>query len=262
MTAPLGAVAFLSRSENRIQALVALADRPFVRNELATEIGVSRVTAQRILNDLVRHGWVTVDGRTYRVTELGRIVSEEFQSLLETIAAVQQLATIDPWLPAEFDVDRRHLYDARITVPTPGDPIAPVRHSIDLMRAAVTIRGLAAGIAPEAVRINRDCVVDGGQSFEVVFSGGVLDVVADDPQMSTWMRELLDAGGTVYRHETLTLLVGEFDGECLGLGVMDEPGVPQGFLECCHEDVLNWFDSTFERYRDASTRVDAETFPL
>jgi hypothetical protein len=128
------------------------------------------------------------------------------------------------------------------------------------MRAADAVRGLGTGITPDALRANRDAVVDGGQSFEVVFSGGVLDVVAADARMAGWMREMLDAGATVYRHDAVDLLLGEFDGEVVALGVADESGVPRGMIESGDAGLREWFETTFERYRDEADPVDRGAF--
>jgi predicted transcriptional regulator len=260
VTSPLDAVGFLARSENRVRALSTLADRPCDRTELAAAVGVSRVTAQRILDEFVRRGWATEAGRTYRATEIGGIVSESFASLLDTMEATERLAAVEPWLPETFDVDLRRLTDARVTLPAPGDPLRPVRRATELMRAADAVRGLGTGITPDALRANRDAVVDGGQSFEVVFSGGVLDVVAADVRMAGWMREMLDAGATVYRHHTVDLLLGEFDGEVVALGVADDSGVPRGVIETADADCRRWFEATFARYRDEADPVERGTF--
>lgn len=262
MATPLDAVDFLARSENRVRALATLATRPHDRSDLVEAVGVSRVTAQRILDDFVRYGWaiVTVEDRTYRATPTGSLVSEAFETLLDTIDTTQRLSAVVPWLPPDFDVDLRRLTDAEIILPVQSDPIAPVRRSTELMGDAESVRGLGAGIAPDALRVNRDCVVDGGQLFEVVFSGGVLDVISSDARMSEWLGEMLDAGASVYRHEDVGLLVGEFDGTVVGLGIGDESGVPRGWLESRDPAVLDWFASTFERYRAEAEPIERATF--
>jgi predicted transcriptional regulator len=257
---PLDAVEFLARSENRVRALTTLADRPCDRTELAEAVGISRVTAQRILDELDRRGWAAADGRTCRATEVGVIVSESFASLVDTLEATERLAAVEPFLPDDFDVDLGLLIGARVTLPAPGDPLRPVRRSTELMREADAVRGLGTGIAPDALRANRDAVVDRGQSFEVVFSGGVLDVVAADARMAGWMWEMLDAGATVYRHDSVALLLGEFDGEVIGLGVADESGVPRGMIESEDAALGEWFETTFERYREEAEPVDTDMF--
>lgn len=253
-------VEFLARSENRVRALKVLGDRSCDRDELAEAVGISRVTAQRILDALVGRGWVTDEGRTYRATQSGTIVSEEFESLLDTMEAMRRLSAVVPWLPPDFDVDLRRLTDARVFLPAPDDPMSPVRRSTDRMGEADSVRGLGTGIAPDALRVNRDSVVDDGQSLEVVFSDGVLEVIAADARMSEWVREMLDAGASLYRHEDIGLLAGEFDREVVGIGAGDGSGVPQGYIESRDDEVRNWFERTFERYRSDAEPVKRELF--
>lgn len=260
MNSPLDAVAFLARSENRVRALVTLVTRPFDRDGLADEVGVSRVTAQRILDDFVQRGWATAEDLTYRATDLGSIISEEFETLLDTVDTTQRLAAVLPYLTPEFDVDMRSLTDARITLPTHSDPLAPVRRSTELMGEAASVRGVGAGIAPGALRVNYESVVEGGQSLALIFSEGVLNVIAADPRMSGWIREMLEAGASVYSHEDVGLLVGEFDGEVIGFGVADKSGIPRGFVESEAEEVLDWFEDTFERYRSEAGVVTTDAF--
>ncbi|WP_416838426.1 helix-turn-helix transcriptional regulator [Haloferax sp. DFSO52] len=260
VTSPLDAALFLARSENRVRALNALTERPYDRADLAETLGISRVTAQRTLDIFITYRWATVENRCYRATELGEVVFAEFESMLETLETTQRLAVVTPWLPREFDVDVRRLTTARITLPASGDPTAPLRRATELMGNATAIRGVGSGIASDVLRTNHRAVVEDGQSFEVVFSGGVLDVIAADKQMSRWLSELLEAGGTIYRHETPDLLLGEFDRDVIFMGVADESGTPQGAIESSDPAVREWFETTFERYRTEATPVDAESF--
>lgn len=254
----LADVAFLASSPNRIRALDALADGPYDRDELQDALGISRVTAKRILDDFETRGWIVRDEHAYRTTPLGDVIATEFGDLLDTMATMRKLSTVHPWLPDDFDVDLRQLADARITLPTSSDSVAPVRRSAELMSKADAVRGLASGIAPEALRINRDCVVEDGQSFEVVFSTDVLDVIRADSTMARWLREILDAGGQVYSSESIDRLLAEFDNRTVAVGLTDETGVPRALVESESEVMCEWFRSIFEFYRDEAEPVNSE----
>lgn len=199
----LAEVSFLASSANRVRTLDMLATGSYDRYELKEQLGISRVTVKRVLDDFETRGWVVSEDRTYRTTPLGDIIASEFGNLLDTMATIGKLSAVLPWLPDGFDVDLRQLADARITLPSKSDSIAPVRRSIELMDEADTVRGLGAGIAPEALRINRDRVVNHNQSFEVIFSTDVLNIITADSTMTGYLVEILDAGGRVYSHESL-----------------------------------------------------------
>lgn len=254
-------VSFLAASTNRGRALAALAEGPRERTDIEDALGVSRVTAKRILDDFEARGWVVREGRTYRITPLGDTLASAFEELLETVSTTRTLSTVLPWLPDSFDVDLRRLSEVRVTIPSPSDSVAPVRRSSELMRQAREVRGLATGIAPETLQVNRDRVVGGDQSFEVVFSEGVLEVVRSDSRMTRWLREILEAGGRAYVHEDVAYMLGEFDRETVVLGLNDPAGAPRAVLESDDEAMLEWFGRQFETHRSEARPLDAETFP-
>ena len=257
----LNDVSFLSGSPNRVRALAELGGAPHERSDIEETLGISRVTAKRILDDFEARGWATREGRTYRTTLLGDAIAAEFRGLLETVSTMRTLSTVLPWLPEGFDVDLRRLSDVRITLPDPSDSVAPVRRSSELMHEAEEVRGLAVGIAPDTLRVNRDRVVGGEQSFEVMFSTDVIDVVRSDSRMTGWLHDILEAGGRAYVHDDVGCMLGEFDRRTAALGLRDSTGAPRAVLESEDEAMLEWARRTFEAHRDEATPLDAETFP-
>lgn len=51
-------ITFLARSEHRIAVLDALQEAPRARHELRELTGASRVTVNRVLDDLEDRGWI------------------------------------------------------------------------------------------------------------------------------------------------------------------------------------------------------------
>jgi predicted transcriptional regulator len=217
------------------------------------------VTAKRILDDFETRGWAVRDGRTYRTTPIGDALASAFADLIETVSTTRRLSTVLPWLPDSFDVGIGELSDVRVTLPDPSDSVAPVRRSSELMRRAREVRGLAIGIAPDTLWANRDRVVGGDQSFEVVFSEGVLEVIRSDPGMTACLREILEAGGRVYAHGNVEYMLAEFDRETVALGLSDPTGAPRAVLESDDEVMLAWFREQFEAHRSEATPLDAES---
>jgi predicted transcriptional regulator len=254
----LSDVSFLSRSRNRAEALATLADGALTRTELEERVGISRVTAKRILDGFRVRGWVEAEDGRYRMTPLGDVLATEFEELLETVTTVRTLSAVLPWLPTEFDVDLRRIEDVRVTLPSRTDSVAPIRRSAELMRGARTVRGLATGVAPEALRANRNCVVESEQSFEVVFSADVLDLIRSDPTMSALLGEILEAGGRVYSHDGVACMLGEVDRDLVVLGLTDETGVPRAVVESRDASVRRWFEGTFKTHLAAAERVEAD----
>jgi len=91
MSTPLEELEFLTRSSNRVAVLDALTEAPQNRDRLQERTGVSRVTLHRILTDVETMDWVERDGRTYRATRLGTLVTEEFGELHRLLRTVDDL---------------------------------------------------------------------------------------------------------------------------------------------------------------------------
>lgn len=257
---PFDTVAFLAGSPNRIAVLDALATLgPLSRPDLAEEVGVSRVTVGRSLDEFVERGWVTREGPAYRVTSIGEVVSETFGSLLRTMESMDRLATVLPWLPPDFDVDVRRLQTARITVPTWSDSVAPIRRAVDLCAGLDVLRVCPSGVAPDVIQGIRDAAVEDGADVEVVATANVLEIIREDPTMRGWFDDLLGVGGRLYEHPGHRYLIAVCDRTAV-IGMNDETGAPRGLVESDDAAVLDWVHTTIDRCREEAEPVEDEAF--
>jgi predicted transcriptional regulator len=257
---PFEAVAFLTGSPNRLAVLDALvADGPRDRDGLVDEVDVSRVTVARVLDALVERGWAAREGRVYRATPVGAVVAAEFGSFLDTLTAMETLSLVFPWLPDDFDVDLRRLADARVTVPTWSDYVAPVRRAAELCQGLDALRVCASGVAPDVIEAIRDAAVEDGASVEVVMTTSALDVVRGDPTMRGWFRELVADGGRVSEHPGHPYLVATCDRTAV-VGMNDEAGAPRGLVESTDAAVLKWVEARIDRCQAEATPVASGAF--
>ncbi|MFC7251658.1 helix-turn-helix transcriptional regulator [Halomicroarcula sp. GCM10025324] len=253
-------IVFLAGSPNRIAVLSALSvDKPVDRHDLVEDLSISRVTVQRILDSLGSRGWVASEGRDYRITPIGEVIVEEFQSSLDTFESMERLSLVLPWLPAGFDVDLRRLSDARITLPTWSDSVAPVRRAAELCRNLDDLRVCASGVAPDVIRGIRDAAVEDRAEVEVVATASAIDVIRDDSTMRGWFADLGDAGGQVYEHPGHPYLIGLCDRTAV-IGVNDDAGMPRGLIESTDTVAYEWVRSMFDQCREESEPVGDGAF--
>jgi predicted transcriptional regulator len=251
---------FLAGSPNRIAVLDALtAGEPVDRRDLVDDLGLSRVTVTRIVNGLESRGWVTGEGTTYQATPIGEIVLEEVQSLLDTFESMERLSLVLPWLPDDLDVDLRRLTDARITLPTWSDSVAPVRRAAELCRGVDELTVCASGIAPDVIKGIRDAAVEDGADVEVVVTADAIEVVRDDPTMRNWFGEVVDSDGQIYEHRGHPYLIGLCDHIAV-IGVNDNDGMPRGLIESTDTAVYEWVRSTTDRCRAEARPVGSDAF--
>lgn len=253
-------IAFLAGTPNRISVLDALAAGESVsRRELVEELDISRVTVKRILDALESRGWVSMEGVVYRTTATGSVVLEEFQSLLRTVESMERLSIVRSWLPEDFEVDFRRLLDARITLPTWSDSVAPVRRAAELCRGLDDLRVCASGVAPDVIKGIRDAAVEDDADVEVVATTSALDVVRTDPTMRGWFADIADADGLVYEHPDHPYLIGLCDRTAI-IGVNDDDGMPRGLVESTDVKAYEWVQSTIDRCREEAQPVAAHAF--
>jgi DNA-binding HxlR family transcriptional regulator len=126
MDSPLEAIAFLARSENRVQVLRTVADEGRSRQQLREELPISRTTLARILNEFETRGWFARTGQVYTTTPAADAILAMFVPLLETVEGVHNLGeAIDLLPPPARSVEFRHFRDADITTPTTENPAEP-----------------------------------------------------------------------------------------------------------------------------------------
>lgn len=133
---------FLVSSAHRVGVLNALTSAPCDRRALRTATGASSPTMSRILTDFQDRYWVERDGNTYRLTELGMYVADQFEEFREAMAYQRRLREVWPWLPHEIDGFSIELFtDVVVSQPGPGYPYKPVERLTELFETTRTMRG-------------------------------------------------------------------------------------------------------------------------
>ncbi len=264
MGTALDDIAFLARSPNRFAVLEALATGSLDRRELMDDVGISRATLGRIFADLQERGWIEqADGR-FRTTALGDIVATEFANTRETISTVEKLGAIAQWLPTdEFDFDLRRLGDARITVPTQSDPLAPVRRAVDRVRTADHVLLVTPATAPENLAVMVDRVESGTLSMDIVMSRTLLETVSANDTMRVEFARLFDSERTtVYRYDgEISFIVAVVD-DTVDIAISDDEGIPRALIESDDESVHAWATERFDSYRRRSEAISDDDWGM
>lgn len=131
-------VAYLTRSEHRVQVLEALSgtipkpglDTPgYAPRELRDRTEASEATVNRILNEFDERGWARRDASgEYTATPTGQAIAIELAPLLDSMSAIRHLGDAVALLPLnELSIGLRHFRDARVR-----EPEAPQPRDIDM----------------------------------------------------------------------------------------------------------------------------------
>ena len=262
MHAPLDEIAFLARSDHRVEVLDALAEEPRDRSVLRATTGASSPTMGRILSDFEERCWIVRGGRTYELTRLGEFVTERFMNLRDAMEAERKLRDVTPWLPREMEGFTVDLFaDATVSHPGPGYPYQPVERVTQLIEDTDTMRGFGTTVVKSS-NLEAACqaILD-GMEFEFIYSPGVLETI------TAWNpARIAEADAcencTTFLHDSLP------DSDWCGLGIYDDRvGI------CCHDiktgmlkavvdtdspAALAWAESVYERYRNDARLIDDE----
>lgn len=255
MGSPLDTIAYLARSDHRVEVLGAICAQPRTRGEIRELADASRVTVGRIIADLEERGWVERVGRRYEATAAGRYVAFEFDRLVENLEAFESLPPVVEWVPGDepsFDLSR--LAGAEVVTAEEGDIIAPMRQALGLIEDADRVRAVANGAAKEFVRAMR-AAVQAGARHTLVVPPGTLDALSSEPGLRAGVMAGLEAG--------LRLLV--VDADLPVLQIADDTVAlcsrdHQAMVETDDPAVYEWAEGYFESLLAGATHISLESF--
>jgi len=257
MDTPLEDLRFLADSENRFVALEALASGPRTRSELRRATESSRATISRLLGDFESRGWVARDGQQYALTPLGEYVADAFVEVYDRMETASDLRELLPWFPLEgldVEFDLEMLTGARLTAATPDNPMAPVARVLAIEREAAQTNTLADRFPEPCVKARHEAVVDGDQRCELVTTQAGVESVMTSSYAEQFEDFVAADRATVYVHDGDLPPGGIHDGTAY-LIVADDQEVNVGVIESDEPAIVDQLSSTFEEYREASTRL-------
>lgn len=264
MSAPFDKVSFLAASRNRVDILEAVSAKPLTRADIQRATDTTRATLGRILADLLDRDLICREGTYYEATPLGSFLVRAFNSLVETVDAVERFGPLLKWFPVDdITFELGCLRDARITRPSRRDALKPVNRSLSLLNEASEIRLIAAQHAAPAVEaIWEAIVVEERATLELVISEAVVETILSGDPDRIWFREMVKSEQAEIFRTTRTpgYNVGTLDG-IVTFGISDDQGAPQGLIETDEPTVRSWFTDFFRTVKCEATPVSIDGLP-
>lgn len=255
-------VSFVTRADNRVEVLLAVAAEARTRQQLQDDTGIARATLARILADFRDRELVRREGHRYEATTLGSRLAAELGELFDAVEEAQAIAAVEQWVPtSSLGFDIADCAGVSVTRPTPIDPMAPVKRAAAVVGNAPLVRAFCYSVVHAPILAEAQAVVDRGQRFEAVVAEAVLDVVAADPELAAPARELFESGATeVFVHPDAIDPQLIIAGRTTMFLVTGDDGEIKGLVEIDDESVLPWAESTFESVKAAAEPLDAASF--
>lgn len=255
-------IAYLGRSDNRLELLTLLSSDQATRSELNDRTGIAGTTIGRILNELQNRGWVERSAAgTYTATATGQVVVHEFEPVFDAMVAVRSLGEAVEMLPLEeISISVRHFQNATEVSPDPNSPFEFVDYLAECVRNTTTFHTVTFLEPPTPLgKAMHSGVVTGNLSAEHVTAGGLVDYLREQQKSPPEWKEYLDAGAKVYRYEEhipCNLFV--FDEKVLIMS--DRPEGGGAAIESSDQTVRAQCRRLFEKYKDSAEPVFADFF--
>ncbi len=253
-------IGYLTRSDHRVPALVALAVRPRSRSELVEETGVSSSTIRRTIGEFEDRGWVTKTDYQYEATQLGGFVASAMADLLEQVETERKLRDVWQWLPGDEDgFSIEMCSDAVVTVADADDPYRPVNRFLSLLQETDRFRFTGFDVALLEPCKDDLCrqIVD-GMDTELINPPRVANYVRSNcPELFS---EALDSGNLTFRlHDDLP---------SYGVGILDRRIVVSAYdpdsvtvrvlIDTDDPEARDWAESTYESHRRTTPTIPLE----
>ena len=256
----LGDIEFLARSEHRVAALDALAERPRSRSELREVTGASSSTVSRMLREFETRRWIVREGHRYEATELGAFVASGMQDLLDRIDLERKLRGVWEWLPTEaegFTVEMA--FDAVVTRAVANDPYRPINRFVSVLGETDRFRFVGTDLA--LLEPCRD-------EFRRRILDGLSAEIIDPPSVAkNILSTYADHCAVSLERDNLTILVHDevppygiclFD-ERVGISCYNPTtGTVQAFIDTDSSELRAWGESVYATIRRDARPLEVE----
>ncbi|HKL29440.1 MAG TPA: MarR family transcriptional regulator [Natrialbaceae archaeon] len=253
---------------DRADFLDLLVDRRLPKRDVVDELGHSRSTVNRALDDLVEAGLVDETPDGCRTTLVGRLALEEYRRYVrhsnDILAASEALAT----LPKDCDIPAEAIAGGTTHLPRGDRPYEPYQQAEGFIDESNAFRAAVRTFShPSSLQSIRS-VARNGNPVEIVFSRAVFDrLYADYRDLMETLVELDAFSGYVADvSECFSVLIsdrnqpgGTVDTSVL-IATYGAENDLEGVIVNSEPAAVRWAEAWYERYRDAALpMVDAMT---
>lgn len=257
---PIGDIAYLTRSEHRVDALVAMTDRPRSRSELCELTGVSSSTIRRTLGEFETRSWIRKEGYQYVATQLGEAIASGMAELIDRVETERTLREVWHWLPEEVHEFSIETWSKMVvTVPELDAPYRPVNRFESLLRTTNEFRYLRPEVALMEPCLDRLCrLVDSDVAVTLVDRPSChAYFLSTYPERSS---ALLDRDNfTVLEHEELPPYgLGLFDDRVAISCYERDSGTVRALIDTDAPAVREWTESVYAAYESDARPLEPQ----
>lgn len=227
------------------------------KRTVVESVNCSRSTVNRAIRELESMGVVEYTDGKYAITSLGESIAGGFENMAESVETRLELEPFLQWVPEEeFDIDLRHLQDAELWVPEPGDPWAMVNRHVRVLEQTDDMRCVLPLVGLHGHETAHDQIVDNGARAEMISTPDVTHTLQANPAYAELTEEMAATGRfDLFQYEgPIPYFVGLLD-DLVQVGA-DEDGEPRALLETDNPIARNWAENKVKEYKRRAEPVE------
>ncbi|AKH97705.1 helix-turn-helix transcriptional regulator [Halanaeroarchaeum sulfurireducens] len=240
----------------RYDLIDALADGPRSKNELESDLDVSRSTVDRAVRSLEAEGILVREGGSVSLTFLGRVTLKGYQQLREGLVGLHRAKSMFAPVDTEEMVPFELFRGADVVTADPKAPHRPVAALAQFLDDMSEVQSVVKGLMADYVRMYHTQIVENRLDAELVVESSVLDDL-----IATYWDPVSDALSSdrlvVYETSSeppYSVKIGESDTTEVAVITYGEQGV-SGFLRSDNDRAVSWARRVYERTKSEASLV-------
>lgn len=231
---------------------------PDHKRELADALGVSKSTVYNWTSELEQYNLLERTAEGYRLTYVGRRMTEQFFDWRERARRLFRLAPLADALPRQFDLPPNALEEATVAVTT-DDPDVPTNEFLARLRDARDVSAILPVASSRCLDALAAHVGDDDRTLELVVPTGIrerlLATLRDDGRPSDRGCLLL----VIDEEPSFGLVRFEGTEVAVGLTIYSTRGHLVGFVGMSSPESRTWATDVYKAYRRRARDVAAES---
>lgn len=229
-------------------------DDGLTQKDISQRLGHPKSTTHRKMRWLEEMNLVNKSGPRYKLTEIGRFVTEEVddcQSKVKTAVEHEEFIEV----VSESGLSLGDIEDAKVTRVRDENPFEPMTRLAELVDGTEEAYVLAKSMAPRGFAAGRESIRRGETELEIVVDSDIPDYVDIAEWFGNGIEDALETDRLkIWVHDDIEYNLAVLDGK-LCLGSEDESGVPDAILETTDERAVRWAHEQLERHKQDSARL-------
>jgi predicted transcriptional regulator len=263
-------IAYLSRTENRIEVLEKLTEKPRSTRELREATETSKATVNRILNEFEERSWTRrTSSGTYEATSQAEHIAFQLRAFIGSMEAVAALGEDIGVLPVDeltigpdndLTVGLHHFNDATVKRQRPQAQGVGRKRMLEAIRAASSLNVLTDTAPPRVIgELLQERAESGDLPGTTVWTAELFEYLRAHPGEPPRWSDVIEGGRRLYKYDgPIPATLGVTDQVTLVWGVTGE--MRRRVIISENETVQMWALSVVERYRERAEAVDPQAF--